>query len=144
MFICVSDALANPLQWGHNGHDSISNSWRLHCLIVGSGANLKKKTSKLRVTGFCAGIHQWPVNSPHKKPVTRKLLPLDDVIMHFDAHQTICSTALLYDRLTLCICIFFYNYRICHEGPFITLMKEWTIMKNKLGTFNTNTIFTFM
>ena len=27
------------------------------------------------------GIHQWPVNSPHKGPVTRKMFPFDDVIM---------------------------------------------------------------
>ena len=27
------------------------------------------------------GIHRRPVNSPHKRPVTRKLLPFDDVIM---------------------------------------------------------------
>ena len=27
------------------------------------------------------GIHRWPVNSPHKGPVTRKMLPFDDVIM---------------------------------------------------------------
>ena len=31
------------------------------------------KTSKLRVTGLCAGIHRWPVNSPHKGPVTRSV-----------------------------------------------------------------------
>ena len=30
------------------------------------------------------GIHRWPVNSPHKWPVTRKMFPFDDVIMwHF-------------------------------------------------------------
>ena len=28
-----------------------------------------------------SGIHRWPVNSPHKGPVTRTILPLDDVIM---------------------------------------------------------------
>ena len=27
------------------------------------------------------GIHQGPVNSPHKWPVTRKMFPFDDVIM---------------------------------------------------------------
>ena len=27
------------------------------------------------------GIHRWPVNSPHKGPVTRKIFPFDDVIM---------------------------------------------------------------
>ena len=40
-----------------------------------------KKTSKLRVTGLCVGIRRWPVNSPHKWPVTRKMFPFDDVIM---------------------------------------------------------------
>ena len=27
------------------------------------------------------GIHRWPIYSPHKGPVTRKMLPFDDVIM---------------------------------------------------------------
>ena len=30
---------------------------------------------------FVRGIHRWPVNSPHKGPVTRKKLPFDDVNM---------------------------------------------------------------
>ena len=30
---------------------------------------------------FVWGIHRRPVNYPHKWPVTRKMLPLDDVIM---------------------------------------------------------------
>ena len=30
---------------------------------------------------FVRGIHQWPVNSPHKWPVMRKMFPFDDVIM---------------------------------------------------------------
>ena len=30
---------------------------------------------------FVRGIHPWPVNCPHKGPVTRKMLPFDDVIM---------------------------------------------------------------
>ena len=29
------------------------------------------------------GIYRGPVNSPHKWPVTRKMFPFDDVIMHF-------------------------------------------------------------
>ena len=31
---------------------------------------------------FVRGIHRGPVNSPHKWPVTRKMLPFDDVIMY--------------------------------------------------------------
>ena len=30
---------------------------------------------------FVRGIHRWPVNSPHKWPVTRKMFPFHDVIM---------------------------------------------------------------
>ena len=48
--------------------------------IVYSGRS--KKTSKLRVTGLCAGNSPGPVNSRHKGPVTRKMVPFDDVIMY--------------------------------------------------------------
>ena len=30
---------------------------------------------------FVRGVHRWPVSSPHKGPVTRKMFPFDDVIM---------------------------------------------------------------
>ena len=30
---------------------------------------------------FVRGIHWGPVNSPHKGPVTRKIIPFDDVTM---------------------------------------------------------------
>ena len=30
---------------------------------------------------FVRGINRWPVDSPHKGPVTRKMFPFDDVIM---------------------------------------------------------------
>ena len=36
---------------------------------------------------FVRGIHRWPVNSPHKEPVTRKMFPFDDIIMSIYAHM---------------------------------------------------------
>ena len=39
-----------------------------------------KENIKLRVTGLCAGNSTGPVNSPHKRPVTRKKFPFDDVM----------------------------------------------------------------
>ena len=47
---------------------------------VYSGANQRKHQSSASLA-FVLGIHRWPVNSPHKGPVTRKLFPFDDVIM---------------------------------------------------------------
>ena len=34
---------------------------------------------------FVRGIHRWPVKSPHKGPVTRKMFPFDDVIMEHES-----------------------------------------------------------
>ena len=35
------------------------------------------------------GIHRWPVISPHKGPVTRKMFPFDDVIMSSTNDDTV-------------------------------------------------------
>ena len=43
------------LQWRHNGHDSVSNHQPHHCLLNRLFRRRSKKTSKLRVTGRCAG-----------------------------------------------------------------------------------------
>ena len=70
-----------PLQWRHNGRDSVSNHQSHVCLLNRLFRRRSKKTSKLRVTGLCAG------NSPHKWPVTRKMFPFDDVIMPNSRHD---------------------------------------------------------
>ena len=46
---------------------------------VGSDADKKDQSSES--LAFVRGIHRWPVNSPHKGPVTRKMFLFDDVIM---------------------------------------------------------------
>ena len=48
---------------------------------VYSGADQRKHQSSASLA-FVWGIHRWPVNSPHKRPVTRKKFPFDDVIMN--------------------------------------------------------------
>ena len=47
---------------------------------VYSGADQRKHENSASVA-FARGIHQGPVNSPHKWPVTRQMFSLDDVIM---------------------------------------------------------------
>ena len=48
---------------------------------VYSGAEQRKHKSSASLA-FVRGIHRWPVNSPHKGLVTRKMFPLDDVVMN--------------------------------------------------------------
>ena len=46
------------LQWRHNGRDSVANHQPHGCLLNRSFRRRSKKTSKLRVTGLCAGNSQ--------------------------------------------------------------------------------------
>ena len=52
---------------------------------VYSGADQRKYQSSASLA-FMRGIHRSSVNSPHKWPVTRKMFPFDDVIMHNPTH----------------------------------------------------------
>ena len=47
---------------------------------VYSSADQRKDQSSASLV-FVSGIYRWPVNSPHKGPVTRKMFPFDDGIM---------------------------------------------------------------
>ena len=68
-----------------------------------SGAD-QRKTSKLRVTGLCAGNSPGNGEFPHKWPVTRKMFPFDDVIVYSDIP---CRWHL--HILTSQICLPWYN-----------------------------------
>ena len=81
VLLCIIKAVTLSLHWRHNDHDGVSNHQTHGCLPKRLFRRRSKKTSKLRVTGLCVGNSPWPVNSPHKGPVTRKMFPFDDVIM---------------------------------------------------------------
>ena len=75
--------------WGHIIHydDVIMStmasqitSVSIVCSTVCPGTD-QRKHQRSASLAFVWGIHWWPVNSPHKKLVTRKLSPFDDVIM---------------------------------------------------------------
>ena len=47
---------------------------------VYSSTDQRKNQSSASLV-FVRGIHRWPVDSPHKGPVTRKMFLFDDIIM---------------------------------------------------------------
>ena len=49
---------------------------------------------------FMRGIHRGQVNSPHKGPVTWKMIPFDDVIMHTQCFCCRFATSLTYYGLS--------------------------------------------
>ena len=72
---CPRQATNHSLQWRHNGRDGVSNHQPDDYSLKRLFRCRSKKTSKLRVTGL------WAENFPHKRPIKRKMLPFDDVIM---------------------------------------------------------------
>ena len=56
----------------------------------------QRKLQSSASLAFVREIHQWPVNSPQKGPVTRKMFPLSDVIMYrcyitFAVRASVCE-----------------------------------------------------
>ena len=76
----------NTIVWLHYNDDIMSTmasqitSLTTVYLTVYSRAVQRKQQSSASLA-FVRGIHRWPVNSPHKWPVTRKMFPFDDVII---------------------------------------------------------------
>ena len=124
---------------------------------VYSGADQRKHQSSVSLA-FVRGIHRWPVNSPLKWPVTRKMFSFDDVIMgwlkdlcakSFTVHCThyiIISLSWLSYNQTNCVhssmspCFLGYNsiqlcrhVRVRWEFLFGTLVFSylWTLLNDK-------------
>ena len=68
--------------------------------IVCSWVDQRKHQSSASLA-FVKGIHQWPLNSPHKGPVTRKMFPFDDVIMVGQTRHDLGSVS-QFDKTSYC------------------------------------------
>ena len=88
---------------------------------VYSGADQRKHKSSASLA-FVWGIHRGPVNSPHKWPVTRKMFPLDDVIMH------VLIITLQYARQSA-LCAGQENSRFCLYVLFILVIRKTSIAR---------------
>ena len=79
---------------------------------VCSGADQRKHQSSASLA-FVRGIHRWPVNSPHKGPVTQKCFhlmtsSLSGVPDYFDRNKILSGYDLSHYQVPHCIRVFFY------------------------------------
>ena len=70
-------AVSGPWQWRHNERDGVWNHWRLGCLLNRCSGRDQRKHQSSTSLAFVRGIHRSAENSPHKGPVTRKMLPFN-------------------------------------------------------------------
>ena len=97
--ISLMDQWVNHIPRLYNPHPAVVMAWCMHYdyvimdsiasqitslaivySTVHSGADQSKHQSSASLA-FVWEIHRWPVNFPHKWPVTRKMFPFDDVIV---------------------------------------------------------------
>ena len=64
------------LQWRHDKLDGVSNHQPRYCLLKRLFRRRSEKNQSSASLTFVRGIHRWPVNSSHKRPVTRKCFHL--------------------------------------------------------------------
>ena len=103
---------------------------------VNSGADQRKHQSSASLA-FVWGIHWWPVNSPHKGPVTRKMFPFDDVIMWERMRLSVLWNLLLAEHWIYAMDI--SNYiNINLWGVIINLLTStavWTFVGVRTGNY---------
>ena len=75
------------LQWRHNGRDGVSNQQPHHCLLKRLFTRRSKKTSKFRVTGFCAG------NSPLTGELPAQMVSNAENVSILWRHHASCGLA---------------------------------------------------
>ena len=151
--VIVNWTLWNKLQWMFNQNSNFSfknmhfkmSSAHYHDIMMSTlasqitsltivystvypGADLRKHQSSASLA-FLRGIQRWPMSSPHKGPVKRKLFPFDDVIMQNGGHfiQMGDETSIMY---------------IVQRATFTTIFYQWILPTNtKLGTTSGNETF---
>ena len=77
----LTDGKYYAIQWRHNEHDGVSNHQPQDLFLNRLFRRRSKKHQSSALLAFVRGIDWWPVRSPHKGPVTRKIFPFHDVIM---------------------------------------------------------------
>ena len=75
----------DSLQWRHNKRAGVSNHRRLHCLLNCWFGRISKRTSKLRVTGLCAG------NSPVTGEFPAQKASKEENVSIWWRHRVICT-----------------------------------------------------
>ena len=86
--ICIDNAMHNTINVYHYHYSDVimgamTPQITSHTIVYSTvypGADKRKYQSSASLA-FVRGIHRWPVNSPHKRPVTREIVPFDHAIM---------------------------------------------------------------
>ena len=119
----------SSLQWRNNACDGVSNHRPHDCLLNCLFRRQRKDRSSASLV-FVWGIHRWPVNSPHKCPVTRKTIPFDDVnicVLCYPCHSSLWISVIYsyFPGPWISIKMSSYPYRECHSKDHLVVTSSY-------------------
>ena len=121
--------LCLPLQWRHNGCDDVSNHQHHDCLLNRLFGRRKNKHQSSASLAFVRGVHRSPMNFPHNWPVTRKMVPFDDVIMRPYACVRACVNLELVRTITHLFKLGSSNLEQRCKTPWLRTLLFWSLFK---------------
>ena len=141
------------LQWRHIEYDGLSNHQLRDCLRNRLFRRRSNKISKLRVTCLCAGNSPVTGEFPALRPVTRKMFPLDVVMMTnvsvrmYIKRHAVCKNIIrlhVHTYSLICvICVTTNKYKTagkqnvpCSEQLFTVYIRDLVWSKHMIGTFD--------
>ena len=110
----------HPLMWRHNGRDGVSNHQPHNCLLNRWYRRRSKKTSKLRVTGLCAGNSPVTGEFPAQKASNAENVSI--WWRHHDLLKVLCIS---------------YSISYLHRGSCVDDLSEGLLGGWKWGTWLT-------
>ena len=83
-FSIIKLLAVHALRWRHNGHDGSQITSLTTVYSIVHSSKDQRKHQRSASLAFVREFTRWPVNSPHKWPVTRKIFPFVDVNMTYE------------------------------------------------------------
>ena len=115
------------LRWRHNGRDSVSNHQPHDCLLNRLFRRRSKKTTKLRVTGLCAGNSPVPGEFPAQMASNAENVSIwwrdHDIDFRESYKNSVCSEfSMFLNLIEWLTCTLVANYSI---PSYISLHQFW-------------------
>ena len=142
-----------PLYWRHSGPDGVSNHQLHDCLLSRLFRRISKKTSKLRVTGLCAGSspvtgefpaqmtsyagnvtirwrHHSICHPKRKTRITQSMVPLWNAIECHCKYRRVIFAAIVYENLchTLASTSSIIYFSLVLNDHLVLLVLLWCIV----------------
>ena len=130
-----ADTMLTTLQWRHNGRDSVSDHQAHHCLLNCLFRHRSKKTSRLCVTGLCAG------NSPGTGEFPAQMASYAENVSIWWRHHAPWTVYIFYvckwSLCVVCDCeVFDWYISNIHQSDMTYFLKHFFLKPNFVYSHN--------